>query len=45
MERFPKGDDMVFPLVVGGLFAVAFGISRLRAKRGAKPDVQTLFNE
>ena len=36
---------MVFPLVFGGLLVVGFGISRLRAKRGAKPDVQTLFNK
>jgi hypothetical protein len=29
--------------VVGGLLLVAYGISRVKAKRGAKPDVQTLF--
>jgi len=36
---------MVFPLVLSGLLIVGFGISRVRAKRAAKPDVQTLFNK
>ena len=35
---------MLVPLaVVGGLFAVGFGISRLKELRERKPDVQTLF--
>ena len=36
---------MVVPLVVGGLFVVAFGISPLKAKHEAKPRVQTLFGK
>jgi hypothetical protein len=31
--------------VVGGLLLVGYCISRLRAQRGAKPDVQTLFGK
>ena len=35
---------MFVPLsVVAGLFFVGYGISRLKNKRAAKPDVQTLF--
>ena len=35
---------MAFSLsIVFGLFVLAFGVSRVRTKRGAKQDVQTLF--
>ncbi len=34
---------MVPVSIVGGLLLVGYCISRVRAKRGAKPDVQTLF--
>ena len=34
---------MVLLSVVGGLFVVGYGISRVRTKRGAKSNVQTLF--
>ena len=29
--------------IVGGLLLVGYGVSRMRAKRGRKPEVQTLF--
>jgi len=36
----------MFPLsVLGGLFLVGYGISRVRAKQGRKPSVQTLFGK
>jgi hypothetical protein len=39
-----KETHMFVPLsVVAGLFFVGFGISRLKTKRAAKPNVQTLF--
>jgi hypothetical protein len=41
---YPKETHSMVPLsLVGGLLLVGYGISRIRAKRGAKPGVQTLF--
>ena len=35
---------MMVPLaVIGGIFFVAYGISRIKVMRERKPDVQTLF--
>ena len=35
---------MLVPLsVFAGLFFVGYGISRLKTKRAARPDVQTIF--
>jgi hypothetical protein len=31
--------------VLGGLFIAAYGISLVKTKRAAKPDVQTLFGK
>ncbi len=36
---------MIYPLsVLGGLFLVGFGISRLKTRQARKPKVQTLFS-
>jgi hypothetical protein len=35
---------MTLGLVVGGLLVVGFGLSRLRARKATKPDVQKLFS-
>ena len=37
---------MMVPVsVIGGLILVAYGISRVKASRERKPDVQTLFGK
>lgn len=40
---FRRRHSMVLLSVVGGLFLVGFGISRVKAKRSEKPDIPTLF--
>ena len=39
-----KRQNMVLLSVVGGLFLLGFGISRVRAKRGEKSDIPSLFD-
>ena len=43
---FRKRHNMAFPIsVLGGLFLLGFGISRVRAKQSRKPNLQTLFSK
>jgi hypothetical protein len=43
LEREQRRYSMVLISVLSGLLLAGYGISRVRAKSGRKPDVQTLF--